>query len=71
MFLNENLTGKVYVNMLEEAIDQLITEEVESQRYVSGKAIIDEELLHSQQEDAPPHCARPVREWLKHRFSQR
>lgn len=37
----------------------------------SEMRMINEELLHFQHDDAPPHCTRSVRDWLNNRFPQR
>lgn len=64
LFIEENLTGELYLHLLEDVIDPLITTELENQ---VGN-ILQENELHFQQDGAPPHYFRPVREWLNNRF---
>lgn len=69
MFLNENLTEEVHLNILWEAIDPIITEEVENERDEFGNAIISE-VLHFQHDGLPSQYARTVRDWLSNKFLQ-
>lgn len=71
LFINGNLTAEVYLNMLDETVDGLITEAVENQRDQYGQPLISEDILHFQQDGAPPHYAALVREWLDNRFPGR
>jgi len=68
LFLEENLTGQLYLNLLENVIDPLIVQSLESQMDENGGLELNEENLHFQQDGAPPHYALPVREWLNERF---
>lgn len=68
LFIEGNLTGNLYLNMLEEAIDPLITHELETQVDAEGNSILQEDLLTFQQDGAPPHYFLPVRQWLNDRF---
>lgn len=52
MFLNENLAADVYLMNLGEAIDPLITEQLENHREEYGNDEIKEELIHVQQDCA-------------------
>lgn len=69
VFIEENLTGQLYLQCLEDVIDPLITQSVESQVDEDGNMLLKEEKLHFQQDGAPPHYALPVREWLNARYS--
>ncbi|XP_050295593.1 uncharacterized protein LOC126735594 isoform X2 [Anthonomus grandis grandis] len=64
LFIEQNLTGELYLHLLEDVIDPLITTELENQ---VGN-ILQENELHFQQDGATPHYFRPVREWLNNRF---
>lgn len=58
IFIDGNLTGERYLEMLEELIHPVLVDIVENDdRYL-------EDLLTFQQDGAPPHYARPVREFL-------
>lgn len=62
IFLEDNLTGDIYLNMLQNIIYPLLVEIVEhDERY-------QENLLVFQQDGAPPHFARHVREFLGQHF---
>ena len=71
LFIEENLTGVLYLNLLEEEIDPLITISVENQIDAAGNRILQEDLVHFQQDGAPPHFFLPVRQWLNDRFPGR
>jgi len=68
LFIEENLTGNLYLNMLEDTIDPLITHELETQIDGDGNLLLQEDLLHFQQDGAPPHYFLLVRQWLNERF---
>ena len=68
-FIEENLTGEAYREMLNNLIEPSIVYEVENQRDLEGNLNLDEDLLHFQQDGAPPHYAVVAREWLD-RFTQ-
>lgn len=53
-----HFTGEVYVNILKEAIDPLITEIIQSDQHHK----ID--ILHCHQNGAPPHYATHVKQFL-------
>lgn len=71
LFIQGNLNGAVYLDMLENAINPLITEAVENQRDADGNLQLDEEQLYFQQDGAPPHYVLPVRQWLQNTFPGR
>lgn len=71
VFIEGNLNGENYLNMLEDTINPLITEAVENQLDADGNRFIDEEQLYFQQDGAPPHYVLPVREWLNDVFPNR
>ena len=71
VFIEGNLTGQLYLQCLEDVIDPLITQSVETQVDGDGNMMLNEEKLHFQQDGAPPHYAVPVREWLNERFPRR
>lgn len=71
LFIEGNLTGDLYLNMLEETIDNLITHELETQIDAEGNLVLQEDLLSFQQDGAPPHYFGPVRHWLNERFPDR
>lgn len=68
IFMEENLTGELYVNLLENVIDLLITQSLENQADQEGDMELDEQNLYFQQDGAPPHYALPVRAWLNERY---
>lgn len=70
LFINGNLNGEMYAEMLDTAIEPLIIREVENQRGANGNLALDEHLLHFQQDGAPPHYVRPVREWLDNHYPE-
>lgn len=70
LFINENLNGEIYGELLDRGIEPLIIHEVENQRDVDGNLALDEQLLHFQQDGAPPHYVRPVREWLDNHYPE-
>ena len=63
-FIEGNLTGEAYREMLNNLIEPSIVYEVENQRDLEGNLNLDEDLLHFQQDGAPPHYAVVAREWL-------
>lgn len=71
LFIQENLTGELYLNLLEEVIDPLITASLENQLDAGGNRILQEDLIHFQQDGAPPHYFLPVRQWLTQNFPDR
>jgi len=71
LFIEENLTGDLYLHLLENVIDPLITESLENQTDQHGNLLLDEQALFFQQDGAPPHYALPVRNWLNERFPDR
>lgn len=56
--------------MLDTAIEPLIIREVKNQRDTNRIFFLDEHLLHFRQGGAPPHCVRPVREWLDNHYPE-
>lgn len=62
LFIPGNLTGEVYLNMLNDAIDPFITQIIEDDQNHNA------DRLHFQQDGAPPHYVAPVREFLDNRF---
>lgn len=65
LFIPGNLTGEVYLNMLEDTIDPLITQIIEDDQNHTA------DRLHFQQDGAPPHYVAPVRQFLDDRFPGR
>lgn len=65
VFIPGNLTGDVYLDLLENVIDLLITEALEA-----DENLLEEELRF-QQDGAPPHFAAQVRQYLNGRFPGR
>ena len=65
VFIDGNLTGQLYLQCLEDVIDPLITQSVETQ--------VDEDGEHDAQlgKVAFQNYAVPVREWLNERFPRR
>ena len=59
IFIEENLTGRLYLNILENVIDPLITLLLEK-LVNEGNLVLDEQNLHFQQDGASPHYAVPV-----------
>lgn len=68
VFIAENLNGNIYLNMLENTIEPLITEALENQLDEEGNLLLAEEDLRFQQDGAPPHYVLPVRQWLNDNF---
>lgn len=68
IFIEENLTGQLYLNLLENVIDPLITQSLESQVDEEDNPLLDEQNLHFQLDGAPPHYALHVRQWLDQRY---
>lgn len=64
LFIDGNLTGEMYAEMLDTTIEPLIINEVENQATDDGTLVLNENLLHFQQDGAPPHYVLPVRQWL-------
>lgn len=61
-FLPQTLNGETYLQLLEEAIDPALTDIIENDnRYL-------EDELFFQQDGAPPHYSRAVRQYLNERF---
>ncbi|KAL1488463.1 hypothetical protein ABEB36_014934 [Hypothenemus hampei] len=52
LFIGENLTGELYLHLLENEIDPLITTHLENQ---IGGNILQENEIRFQQDGAPPH----------------
>lgn len=65
-FLPGNLTGDMYLDLLENHIDPILTEIIENN---AGNYVEDQIVF--QQDGAPPHYALPVREYLDQRFPNR
>lgn len=64
-FLPGTLTGEMYLELLETAINPALTEIVENdERYLENRLIF-------QQDGAPPHYAHPVRNYLNQEFPER
>src|SRR6202042_2167310 len=68
LFINGNLNGGIYLDMLENTINPLITETIENQIEDDGNPILDEAEIYFQQDGAPPHYVLPVRQWLDDEF---
>lgn len=60
--LPPNLNGEYYLDFLRNTVEPLITTLLENDD------MLDEELLHFQQDGAPPHYAAPVRAFLNEHF---
>lgn len=56
LFFDENLNGESYLEMIDRGKESII-HEVENQKNVDGNLAFDEDLLHLQQDGAPPHYA--------------
>lgn len=65
LFIPGNLNGEIYLDMLENAIDPLITEKLEND------PLLLEQQLHFQQDGAPPHYAASVRQYLNLQYPGR
>lgn len=68
IFIDGTLNGGMYLELLDNVIDPLITEQLENQRDPEGNPMLDEYELFYQHDGAPPHYAINVRNWLNHRF---
>jgi hypothetical protein len=64
IFIEENLTGPLYLNLLQNYINPIIVESLENQQDEHENQLIDENGLFFQQDGAPPHYTLSVREWL-------
>lgn len=71
LFIDENLTGELYLDLLENSIDPLIVHELENQTDEDGNRILNENQIRYQQDGAPPHYHRRVREWLDLHYENR
>ncbi|KAJ4440913.1 hypothetical protein ANN_10761 [Periplaneta americana] len=67
IFIEENLTAELHLNILENVIDLLIPLSLEKQ-INEGNLVLYEQNLLSQQDGASPLHAVPVRQWLHRRF---
>ncbi|XP_071053327.1 uncharacterized protein [Onthophagus taurus] len=65
LFIPGNLNGEIYLEMLENVIDPLITEKLEND------PLLLEQQLHFQQDGAPPHYAAPLRQYLNLQYPSR
>lgn len=65
IFLDENLTGVLYLNLLQNVIHPQIEETVANNRVEFENPVI------FQQDGAPPHFFRPVRDWLDQTYPGR
>lgn len=65
LFIQGNLNSEMYLNMMENEIDALITQTLEDD------PLLAEQDLHFQQDGAPPHYAAPVRRHLDMRYPER
>lgn len=65
IFIDGNLNGTTYFNLLEEIIDPMITDTLEHDNNLL------EDQLTFQQDGAPPHYDRRVRQFLNERFPGR
>lgn len=63
-FIEGNLTGEVYVQMLNNSIEPSIVHEIETQTDLEGNLNLNENIVHFQQDGAPPHYALATRQWL-------
>lgn len=64
-FIDGNLNGNIYLELLETTVDPHITELLEN-----DENLLENELVF-QQDGAPPHYVVPVREFLNNRFPGR
>lgn len=68
LFIDGNLNGDSYLDLLENYIEPLIVETVENQQDELGNLNLNENLIHFQQDGAPPHYALCVRQWLNDNY---
>lgn len=68
LFLDGNLTGEIYLDMLQTTINPLIIEAIENQIDEDGNPVLNEAEVYFQQDGAPPHYVLPVRQWLDDEF---
>lgn len=61
-FLPDNLTGDIYLHLLQNTVDPTLTYLIENY------GTFNEEDIHFQQDGAPPHYAATVRHFLDERF---
>lgn len=62
VFLNQNFTGNIFVDLVENTIKPLIVQVFEDQ--IDGEPQFDETYLHFQLDRAPPQFALQTRQWL-------
>lgn len=62
-FINGNLNGQLYLQMLQESIFPAITTVIRENEHV-----FDEDIVHFQQDGAPAHFHRDVRDFLGHQL---
>lgn len=71
LFLQTNLNGDLYLEMLQDAIDPLITEVVENSIDYPQDEKIEEEKVVFQQDGCPAHYKKKVREYLDQHYPRR
>lgn len=64
-FLPGNLTGEMYLNLLQNAVEPALTEIIEQNEHYNENQLI------FQQDGAPPHYAHTVRQYLDNTFPDR
>ena len=61
VFIDGNLTGQLYMQCLEDVINPLITQSVETQVDEDGNIMVNQERPHFQQDGAPPQNTKQKR----------
>lgn len=69
LFFEGNLNGDKYLNLLQEFIEPLITDIIENTVNEHGEMEHDENSVYFQQDGAPPHYRKNVRDWLNLHFT--
>jgi len=71
LFIDGNLNGDVYHNLLQEYIHPLIVDLIENAVNDGGELQYDEPNVYFQQDGAPPHYSIINREWLNDHYPDR
>lgn len=71
LFINENLTGELYLLLLRYVIDPLTTQVVENAVGEDGQLEFDADNIHFQQDGCPAHYHRDVRNYLDENYPNR
>lgn len=71
LFIEGNLTGQTYLDMLRDTVDPLITELVENAANENGEPEFDVENIFFQQDGCPAHFHRVVRDYLDDAYPNR